>query len=82
MFNLFNLLSSDNPKTKEPLSDLAKQLLSQQTFEPNKPSSIVQDFDAFIEFLQLYKVEVSANQNAIAPKYLVELNDGCISSLR
>ncbi len=75
MFNLFNLLSSDNPKTKEPLPDSAKQLLSRQTFEPNKPSSIVQDFDAFIEFLQLYKVEVSANQNAIAPKYLAELND-------
>lgn len=75
MFNLFNLLSSDNPKIKEPLPNLAKQMLSRQTFETNKPNSIVQDFDAFIEFLQLYKVEVSANQNAIAPKYLAELND-------
>ena len=72
MFNLFNLLS--NNAAKETLSDSARQLLSQQAFTANQPSSIVQDVETFIEFLQLNKVEVSANQNAIAPKYLAELN--------
>jgi hypothetical protein len=74
MFNLFNLIASDNPQKKEPLSDASKQLLSQQAFTPNQPNPIVQDFETFIEFLQLHKVEVSVTQNAIAPKYLADLN--------
>ncbi|GBO53258.1 hypothetical protein APA_1165 [Pseudanabaena sp. lw0831] len=74
MFNLFNLFPIEKPK-KEPLSESSKQLLSQQIFTTNQPNAIVQDFEAFIEFLQLHKVEVSAAQNAIAPKYLAELNE-------
>ena len=74
MFNLFNLIASNNPQEKEPLSAASKQLLSQQAFTPNQPNPIVQDFETFIEFLQLHKVEVSSNQNAIAPKYLADLN--------
>ena len=73
MFNLFNLFPIDNAP-KEPLSDSSKQLLSQQIFTTNQPNAIVQDFETFIEFLQLHKVEVSANQHAIAPKYLADLN--------
>lgn len=72
MFNLFNILS--NNAAKETLSDSSRQLLRQQAFATNQPSPIVQDVETFIEFLQLNKVEVSANQNAIAPKYLAELN--------
>ena len=75
MFNLFTLLAPDTQKEKEPLSDSSKQLLSQQVFSANQPNAIVQDFETFIEFLQLHKVEVSANQNAIAPKYLADLNE-------
>jgi hypothetical protein len=74
MFNLLNFFPTENPKQKEPLSDASKQLLSQQVFTPNQPNAIVQDFETFIEFLQLHKVEVSANQHAIAPKYLADLN--------
>ena len=75
MFNLFNLLPNGNQTKKEPLSDSSRQLLSQQAFTTNQPNAIVQDFETFIEFLQLHKVEVSANQNAIAPKYLADLNN-------
>ena len=75
MFNLFNLLPTDNKKEKEPLSDSSRQLLRQQAFTTNQPNAIVQDFEVFIEFLQLHKVEVSANQNAIAPKCLADLNN-------
>lgn len=73
MFNQRPFFLSDSPK-KEPLSNLSKQLLSQQTFANNLPNAIVQDFETFIEFLQLHKVEVSTNQQAIAPKYLADLN--------
>ena len=65
MFNLLSLFPIENPQ-REPLSDASKRLLSQQVFTPNQPNSIVQDFEAFIEFLQLHKVEVSTNQHAIA----------------
>ncbi|WP_181016093.1 plasmid pRiA4b ORF-3 family protein [Pseudanabaena sp. BC1403] len=57
------------------MSESSKQLLSQQIFTTNQPNAIVQDFEAFIEFLQLHKVEVSAAQNAIAPKYLADINE-------
>lgn len=73
MLNLLYLFPKDS-SNKEPLSLLAQQLLRQQTFSANQPSAIVQDFEAMIEFLQLHKVEVSANQHAIAPKYLADLN--------
>ncbi len=75
MFNLFNLLAADTLKAKEPLSDSSRQLLSQQVFSAHQPNAIVQDFETFIEFLKLHKVEVSVNQNAIAPKYLADLNE-------
>ncbi len=74
MFNLFNLLSTENPTAKKPLSESSKQLLSQQIFTNARPNAVVRDFETFIEFLKLHKVEVSANQNAIAPKYLADLN--------
>ncbi len=73
MFNLFNFSLIENQK-QEPLSDSSKQLLSKQVFTTDQPNAIVRDFEAFIDFLQLHKVEVSANQNAIAPKYLADLN--------
>jgi hypothetical protein len=75
MFNLFNLLSTENPTAKKPLSESSKQLLSQQIFTNAQPNAIVQDFETFIEFLQVHKVEVSTNQNAIAPKYLADINE-------
>lgn len=59
---------------REPLSQSAQQLLRQQAFSANLPSPIVQDFEAMIDFLQLHKVEVSAKQHVIAPKYLAEIN--------
>jgi hypothetical protein len=74
MFKSLSLFPIDNT-TKEPLSDSSKRLLSQQVFTTNQPNAIVQDFETFIEFLQLHKVEVSANQHAIAPKYLTDLNE-------
>ena len=74
MLNLFNLLSNNNRNKREPLSDMSTQLLSQQVFTTDQPNAIVKDFETFIEFLKLHKVEVSANQNAIAPKYLADLN--------
>ncbi|PZO35310.1 MAG: hypothetical protein DCF19_24200 [Pseudanabaena frigida] len=74
MLNLLSLFPIDNPQEREPLSDFSKQLLIQQSFAANQPSSLVQDFEIFIEFLQIHKVEVSANQHAIAPKHLADLN--------
>lgn len=75
MFNLFKFPPTGNQSKKEPLSDSSRQLLRQQAFTTDQPNAIVQDFETFIEFLQLHKVEVSANQNAIAPKYLADLNN-------
>ncbi|TYQ29043.1 plasmid pRiA4b ORF-3 family protein [Pseudanabaena sp. UWO311] len=75
MFNLFNLFPTEIQQEKAPLSESSKQLLSKQVFTTNQPNTIVQDFETFIEFLQLHKVEVSANQNAIAPKYLADINE-------
>ncbi len=73
MPNLLHLFPINNPK-KKPLSNSSRQLLSQQIFNTNQPNAIVQDFETFIEFLQLHKVEVSANQHAIASKHLADLN--------
>lgn len=75
MFNLFNLFPTEIQQEKAPLLESSKQLLSKQVFTTNQPNTIVQDFETFIEFLQLHKVEVSANQNAIAPKYLADINE-------
>ncbi len=55
MLNLLYLFPKDS-SNKEPLSPLTQQLLRQQTFSANQPSTIVQDFEAVIEFLQLHKV--------------------------
>lgn len=73
MLNLMSLFPKDS-HNREPLSQSVQQLLRQQTFSANQPSPIVQDFEAMIDFLQQHKVEVSANQHVIAPKYLAEIN--------
>jgi hypothetical protein len=78
MFNLFNLIATEKQPEKVLLPESSKQLLNQQIFTNVQPNPIVQDFETFIDFLQLHKVEVSANQNAIAPKYLADINE-CLS---
>lgn len=59
---------------QKPLSQSSRKVLSETIFSATQPHAIVQDFEAFIDFLQLYEVEVSTNQQAIAPKYLADLN--------
>ena len=75
MFNLFKLIATEKQPEKVLLPESSKQLLNQQIFTNVQPNAIVQDFEAFIDFLRLHKVEVSANQNAIAPKYLADINE-------
>ncbi|TYQ30159.1 plasmid pRiA4b ORF-3 family protein [Pseudanabaena sp. UWO310] len=73
MFRFMPFLTLLQPDRK-PLSQLSRKVLSETIFSATQPNAIVQDFETFIEFLQLHKVEVSANQQAIAPKYLADLN--------
>lgn len=73
MFKFMPFLPLPQPDQK-PLSQSSRKVLSETIFSANQPNAIVQDFETFIEFLQLHKVEVSANQQAIAPKYLADLN--------
>jgi len=70
-FMPFSTLSQPDQK---PLSQSSRKVLCETTFSATQPNAIVQDFETFIEFLQLYEVEVSTNQQAIAPKYLADLN--------
>ena len=73
MFKLMPFLTLTQPDQK-PVSQSSRKVLSETIFSATQPNAIVQDFETFIEFLQLHKVEVSANQQAIAPKYLADLN--------
>jgi hypothetical protein len=73
MFKFMPFLTLPQPD-QQPLSQASRKVLSETIFSATQPNAIVPDFETFIEFLQLHKVEVSANQQAIAPKYLADLN--------
>ena len=49
---------------QKPLSQSSRKVLSETIFSATQPNAIVQDFETFIEFLKLHKVEVSANQQS------------------
>ena len=73
MFKFMPFLTLPQPD-QQPLSQSSRKVLSETIFSATQPNAIVQDFETFIEFLHLHKVEVSANQQAITPKYLADLN--------
>lgn len=66
---------SNEPSHKKASLDLkAVEMLSSQFSAPSQISRVVQDFEVLVDYVQSRKVEVSASQHAIAPKYLKEIN--------
>ncbi|MBD2176768.1 plasmid pRiA4b ORF-3 family protein [Pseudanabaena sp. FACHB-1998] len=71
---IYQHLSTESKQKKVSLDLKAIELLTKNQFIPRQVSQIVQDFEVLVDYVLRNKVEVSASQNAIAPKYLKEIN--------